>query len=106
MANEYNKRTALSASTTAAVADAPADKGLRCHVTVVNKGDVPRNVRLHIGTSTTANAADYLEYDAVVVKGTPLVRGPLVLKLNEKIYAWANGADVNVVAMGEEAWTA
>lgn len=106
MAGEYNKRTALSASTVAAVAEAPTTKGLRCHVNVVNRGDTPRKVRLHIGTSTTAADADYIEYDAIVSKGKPLIRGPLVLKANEKIYARADGADCNVVAMGEEAWTA
>lgn len=106
MAREYNKRTAMSAGTAIAVAEAPVDKGLRCHINIVNRSKKPAKVTVHIGTSTVAGAGDYIEEEAIVVRGVPLIRGPLVLKLGEKIYAKSDGASCNCVSMGEEAYSA
>lgn len=106
MAGEYNKRTALPAATDTVIAQAPAEKGLRCHVNLLNRGNVPRRARLYLDTAATPEDADYLEYEAVLLPGVPLVRGPLVLRAGEKLYARVDGANCNAVAMGEEAWTA
>lgn len=106
MAGEYNKRTALPSGTDTIVAEAPAEKGLRCHVNILNRGAQPRRARLYIDTAATPEGADYLEYDAILLPGVPLVRGPLVLKAGDRLYARVDGVDCNAVTMGEEAWTA
>lgn len=99
--NVYLNRTALTANTAAAVAVASSDKGLYCHVRLVNQGAQPAKVRLFIDDANTPSAADYIEYDAILRPGEPLTHGPLIVPANFSVYARSDSASCNVVAMGE-----
>ncbi|WP_274626577.1 hypothetical protein [Arvimicrobium flavum] len=101
MPNPYVKRTALAANTAAPVAEAPADRGLRFHVNVVNRGPTAVKLRAFFDVDNTPTDADWVEYDHVLVPGVPLREWPVVLTPGLKLYVRVDGPNCNAVAWGE-----
>lgn len=99
--NYYVKRTALTAGAATAVAESTSELGLQCHLRIVNKGVGPAKARVFVDTTNSVAVADYLEYDAIILPGVPLIIGPLVLPPGHNLYARTDVADCNAVAMGE-----
>ncbi len=106
MPKPYNKRTALPVNTAVAIAEAPVDRGLRCHYNLLNRGSQPVKARVFVDVDNTPSDSDWLEYDAVLLPGVPLRNWPMALTPGLKIYARVDGTHCNAVAWGEEDFAA
>lgn len=73
-------------------------------VSFVNRGNGSPKVRLARGLGANPTATDYLEYDATVSAGTPLIRSGIPMSSGDKLWARCDlGAVVTVQVEGVEA---
>ena len=66
-------------------------------VSFVNRGNGSPKVRLARGTGGAPAATDYLEYDATVSAGTPLIRSGIPMSSGDKLWARCDTATVVTV---------
>lgn len=89
----------LAATTDTLIYTCPS--GMRGSVTVsfCNRGSTAVNVRLARGVGGSPAATDYLEYDAPVSAGIPLIRSGIPVQGGDKI--WVRASAVNITAQIE-----
>lgn len=72
-------------------------------INLVNKGTVEAKVKIAIGTSLTAGAADYIEFGGIIPpNGGILERTCIVCSQNENIIVEADSNDVAIRVYGLE----
>lgn len=93
----------LAAATDTLIYTCPATRG-SVTVSFVNRGNGSPKVRLARGLGAGPAATDYLEYDATVSAGTPLIRSGIPMSSGDKLWARSDlGAVVTVQVEGVEA---
>lgn len=94
----------LAATTDTLIYTCPAGKRASVTVAFVNRGTGSPKVRLARGTGASPAATDWMEYDATVAAGTPLIRSGIPLSAGDKVWARSDlGAVVTVQVEGVEA---
>lgn len=105
MANGRLGASALSAVTNTTVYTCPTDTFAVVTVNVLNRSTQSRNIRLAIATTGSPTDAEYIEYDVELLGNGVLERTGIVLNADQRIVAYANSTDVNVVVYGIETST-
>lgn len=94
----------LAATTDTLIYTCPAGKRASVTVAFVNRGTGTPKVRLARGTGASPTATNWMEYDATVAAGTPLIRSGIPLSAGDKVWARSDlGAVVTVQVEGVEA---
>ena len=105
MANGRLGASALGAATNTIVYTCPADTFAVVTVNYTNRNTQARNVRLAVADSGTPADGEYLEYDSELIGRGVLERTGIVLSADQKIVAFSNSTDTNVVVYGIETST-
>lgn len=92
---------ALTASVNATLYNAET-KAAALDVTLINRGAVARRVRLALATTGAPSAADWIEYDAGLLPGYPVINWPVIVPQGRRLVAVADGADCSAQIHGEE----
>lgn len=87
----------LAAATDTLIYTCPAQVRGSVTVSFVNRGSGSPKVRLARGTGGAPAATDYLEYDATVSAGTPLIRSGIPMSTGDKLWARCDTATVVTV---------
>lgn len=87
----------LAATTDTLIYTCPVGKRASVTVSFVNRGADTPKVRLARGTGASPATTDYLEYDAAVAAGTPLIRSGIPLSASDKLWARCDTATVVTV---------
>lgn len=93
----------LAANTDTLIYTCPANKRASITVSFVYRGTSSPKVRLARGVGASPAATDYLEYDALLSAGTPLIRSGMPLSAGDKIWVRSDTASVTAQADGVEA---
>ena len=93
----------LAATTDTLIYTCPSTKRASVTVSFVNRGASSVTVRLARGTGASPAATDYLEYEATLAAGVPLIRSGIPLSAGDKLWARASAVNVTVQAEGVEA---
>jgi len=94
----------LAVATDTLIYTCPADKRASVTVAFVNRGTDTPKVRLARGTGASPAATDWMEYDAAVTAGTPLIRSGIPLSAGDKVWVRSDlGTVVTVQIEGVEA---
>ena len=94
----------LAAATDTLIYTCPVAKRASVTVAFCNRGTGTPKVRLARGTGASPASTDYMEYDATVAAGTPLIRSGIPLSAGDKLWARADlGTVVTVQIEGVEA---
>lgn len=93
----------LAAATDTLIYTCPAGKRASVTVCFANRGTTAAKARLARGTGASPAATDYLEYDASVAAGAPLIRSGIPLSSGDKIWARSDVVSVTVQVEGVEA---
>lgn len=93
----------LSAATDTPIYTCPTGKRASVTVAYCNRGSGSPKVRLARGTGANPALTDYLEYDATLAAGTPLIRSGILLMGGDKLWARADAVNVTVQVEGVEA---
>lgn len=91
----------LTANVNTTLYDA-ATKAAALDVTLVNRGAVARRVRLALATTGTPAAADYIEYDAGLLPGYPVINWPVIVPEGRRLVVVADGSNCAAQIHGEE----
>ena len=94
--------TALGSATDATVYTVPADYFAVVTVNICNRSTQSRDIRLALAAADAPTSAEYIEYNTELLGNGSLERGGIVLQAGQKIVAYANSTDVNVVVYGIE----
>jgi len=93
----------LAAATDTLVYTCPAGKRASITVSFANRGASAAKVRLARGVGGSPAAIDYVEYDAGVAVGTPLIRSGLSLSAGDKLWVRSDVVSVTAQIDGVEA---
>lgn len=94
----------LAAATDTLIYTCPVGKRASVTVSFANRGTGTPKVCLARGTGASPAATDYLEYDATVAIGTPLIRSGIPLSAGDKVWVRSDlGTVVTVQIEGVEA---
>ena len=95
--------TALSATTIADIYSPAASTQATVSVVVTNRNASDVTVRLAISATTVTQAnGEFIEYEATVKQGKPLVWTGIVLSASDILTAYSSAANVDVVVWGIE----
>ena len=87
----------LAAATDTLIYTCPANKRGSVTVSFCNRGTGTPKVRLARGTGASPATTDYMEYDATVAAGTPLIRSGIPVSAGDKLWARCDTATVVTV---------
>ena len=94
----------LAAAADTLIYTCPAGKRASVTVSFANRGTGTPKVRLARGTGASPAATDWIEYDATVGAGTPLIRSGMPLSAGDKVWARSDlGGVLTVQIEGVEA---
>ena len=95
---------ALIINTNTALYTVPAGRVLAANVSLCNRGDVVAKVRLALvlGSVSSLDTGDYIEYDAELQPNGVLERTGIILGAHQTIVARSNTSDVSAGAWGYE----
>lgn len=94
----------LAANTDTLIYTCPAGKRASLTVAFVNRGSGSPKVRLARGVGASPANTDFLEYDATVSSGTPLIRSGMPMSAGDNLWARSDTASaVTVQVEGVEA---
>lgn len=93
----------LAATTDTLIYTCPAGKRASVTVSFANRGTSNAKVRLARGTGAGPASTDYIEYDAEVSAGTPLIRSGIPMSAGDKLWARSDVVSVTVQPEGVEA---
>lgn len=93
----------LAAATDTLIYTCPTGKRASVTVSFAYRGTATAKVRLARGTGGSPSATDYLEYDASVAAGTPLIRSGISLSAGDKLWVRSDVVSVTVQPDGVEA---
>lgn len=93
----------LAAATDTLIYTCPASRRASVTVAFVNRGTGSPKVRLARGVGASPAATDWMEFDAVVAVGTPLIRSGIPLSAGDKLWARSDLVSVTVQVEGVEA---
>lgn len=95
--------TDLTANTEAVVYTVPASTLSSFTINIVNRSAADAKVRLALTSGSTANSAEFIEYDATIPTGGVLERTGLMLDAGKKVTAnVTSGSGVSIVIYGYE----
>jgi hypothetical protein len=92
----------LAAATDTSLYTVPNDTFTVASVSLLNRGNATREVRLAVCDTATAEADEYLEYGALLGAGDVLERTGIVIDAGKQIVVWASDVNVTAVAFGIE----
>ena len=93
----------LAAATDTLIYTCPINKRASVTVCFTNRGATTAKVRLARGTAGAPATTDYLEYDASLAAGTPLIRSGIPMSAGDKLWARSDLVSVTVQPEGVEA---
>jgi hypothetical protein len=106
MATGKQAGTALTATVWSIVYEIPAATVWTGKVNFANRGATTAKVRLAYGTGSSGSAGEYVEYDAPLAPagnlGNVIERNGEVLQAGQRILAYSDSNDVDVVVQGYE----
>lgn len=92
----------LAATTDTSLYTVPADTFTVASVSMVNRGNASRTVRIAVSTSGTPTLDEYLEYGAILGAGDVLERTGIVMDAGKQLVVWASDVSITAVAFGIE----
>lgn len=106
MATGKQAGTALTATVWSIVYEIPAGYTWTGKVNLCNRGSATAKVRLAFGTGSSGAAGEYVEYDAPLAPagnlGNVIERNGEVLQAGQRILAYSDSSNVDVVVQGYE----
>jgi hypothetical protein len=102
MATGILGQASLAATTNTTVYTVPVSKTGTFNINVVNTNGSPVTVRIAVASTSTPAAAEYFEYETVLVGYGVLERGGLVAQAAENVVAYASTTGVTVSVYGYE----
>lgn len=106
MATGKQASTALTATVWSIVYEIPTGYTWTGKVNFCNRGAAVAKVRLAYGTGSSGSAGEYMEYDAPLAPagalGNVIERNGEVLQAGQRILAYSDSNDVDVVVQGYE----
>lgn len=93
----------LAAATDTLIYTCPVGKRASVTVSFANRGTASPKVRLARGVGGSPANTDFMEYDATVAAGTPLIRSGIPLSAGDKLWARSDLVSVTVQVEGVEA---
>ena len=106
MATGKQAATALTATVWSIVYEIPVGYTWTGKVNFCNRGATVAKVRLAYGTGSSGSAGEYMEYDAPLspagALGNVIERNGEVLQAGQRILAYSDSNDVDVVVQGYE----
>lgn len=92
----------LSAVTNTLIYTVPSNKVATANINICNRSTIEVNVRIAIGSGGSPANTDYIEYDFPLPAQGVLERTGIVCSAGEKIWCYADSADVSVRVHGFE----
>ena len=91
-----------AAVTNTTVYTVPVGKNAVFNISVANSSGTPIAVRLAIAAAATPTAAEYIEYDTIILGNSVLERGGLVASAGKLVVAYSSTAAAAVNVYGYE----
>lgn len=95
----------VGAAVNTSVYTVPADTFSVVTVNVCNRNSNPRSIRIAVATSNSPSAAEYIEYDVVLLGQGAIERTGIVMGAGQQIVVYSDNTDISAVVYGIETAT-